>query len=727
MGVIDTIKRAFARSDTPRDPGGGDEIAMVTARPADLTSGTSYQPAQMLQKVMRLSKWVAVAVKRNSAAVAAVPLRVYRVAPKGGQLRTAKIGKTQVKRLEAWAGRRALKSFGTYKEGWEEVIDDRHPLVMLLSNANKQVNGYELLESLQMFMELTGNGYWAKTNYANGLPTELWNLFPQFCEVKPNEDGSIKGYRYGRPNREIMYKPEMVAHFKFPNPLDPFYGLSPLDACLQEADLSKELTTFAQSFLSRGIVGGANVFMPGAHKDVLEEARRECEQKYAGADKAGRWRFWRGPKEMRVEYAPQLDKNPILRDSEDAARNVIAAAFDLPVGLLNMEERSLANGKVVAPHWQLLSIKPRCQRMEDKINEDLVNEFREVLNDPTLIVCFDNPVEEDRAALVLEVTTLAGNKPLITEDEGRGKLGMPPFTPAQKDEMREGQQTSADPFSQDGKPYEPKEKADSAKSALWHGDGHDPDVATKKLPKPVLSIARALAEQLSKVFSGYASKYANQVSAPGLVVETGQAFDRSMVATIAELLDVPISSVYLEGFNGEVPQLNAHDSDIRRMEALSHDATEFLDGYKIRVADSVTQTYEGRIRSIIQSGLREGQSAGEIAQQIRATVPNEAPAAALRIARAETSRALNAGKDQAWQDSQIVDQKEWLLSGNPCHVCRAIHAKHRFAKVGEPFVKKGEVVAGRVMDYGNVEGGDGHPNCSCGVGAVFVKAIENAR
>ena len=90
-------------------------------------------------------------------------------------------------------------------------------------------------------------------------------------------------------------------------------------------------------------------------------------------------------------------------------------------------------------------------------------------------------------------------------------------------------------------------------------------------------------------------------------------------------------------------------------------------------------------------------------------------------------RAYAHGKDNAAAASGVVTKREWLLSGNPCKVCRAVHEDHKFAKVGEPFVKKGTVVAGKVMDYSDVWGSDAHPNCSCGVGLVFVNAIEKER
>ena len=394
------------------------------------------------------------------------------------------------------------------------------------------------------------------------------------------------------------------------------------------------------------------------------------------------------------------------------ARNIIAACFDIPVGLLNMEERSLANGEVVAPHWQLMSIRPRVQRLEDKINEDLTPDFREALNDPTLLVVFENPVDEDREKIVLQVSTLAGGKPLITQDEARAQLGMPPLTPEQKEELAPPEPT--DPFSGGG-------GKDSQSKALWHGDGHAHvwDIETKddKVPSITRSM-RVMAEALTRIFRSFASTYANAPIGPGLAMDI--AITRRLTLGVFDAIEEPLNAILLGGYNRGVDDVNSKaDLDMARREAFAANAVEAIDDYRLVLSNAVTQTYEGRVRSVIQAGLKQGANPNEIAQAVRTTIPNEAPASADRIARTETSRALNKGKDMAYADSGIVTIREWLLSGDPCKVCREVHAKYRFAKVGEPFVKKGTVVAGKVMDYADIMGGDAHPQCSCGVSAVI--------
>jgi len=721
--VVET-KRAGGSLYPSRSLLSGDDIVAVTARPSDLQTGTRYQQIKQMELILRYGKWVRVAASRNASAVASVPLRVFRVAPKsGGMLRSRPLDNLEIKRIAKTGGSIARKSFGNYREGWEEVTDDRHPLVMLLGQANNQVNGFELIESLQLFLELAGDGFWWKDFGPQGYPIALWNLFPQYCEIVPNPNGSIGFYNYGRPETKRRIPPRECVHFKFPNPHDPLYGLAPLAGCIEEADISVKLSVFATAFLDNGVVGGANVFLPFATKDQAEETRLEHDALYSGPRRANRTRFWRG-KEVRVEYPPQTDKNPILESSENMARNLIAAAFDLPVGLLNIEEKSLANGKVVAPHWQLLSIKPRCQRLEDKLNEDLVPDFREALNDPTLIVCFDNPVDEDRAAMVLEVTTLAGKKPLITQDEARGQLGLPPLTAAQKAELEPPEPTM--PGDKGDKPA--KKPSNSAKSLLWHGDAGNEDAVTKKLPKTVTFVLHELADALADIFKAFAPAYAANPSMPGLGVSLDVR--GALVSQVFDALQSPIAKTFIGGYNEAVDEVNKSKTrrePMAEMEALTLDAQEFLKTHTLDLSNAVTQTYEGRIRAILQSTIAEGGSIGDASVRIRTLVPDESPAAAARIARTETMRAYAHGKDNAAAASGVVTKREWLLSGNPCKVCRAVHDDHKYAKVGEPFVKKGTVVAGKVMDYSDVWGSDAHPNCSCGVGLVFVNEIEKER
>lgn len=722
MGIIANIKRAVAayRQAPLRS---GDDIAMVTARPSDLSAGTRYRQLEQLQLIFKYGKWVRVAASRNASAVAAVPIRVYRQSTGKNGLRTAKLSEHQTKRLTEDSGRFARKSFGTYRTGWEEITDTRHPLVALLGQANSEVNGYELIESCQLFMELAGNAFWWKEPGTQGYPRALWNLFPQYCEVVPDSTGAVSFYNYGRPEQKRRIDPSECMHFKFPSPFDPYYGHSPLAACFEEAEISDKLSLFAKGFLDNGIVGGANVFAPGLPKDQSEELQRELERKYSGPVQANKWRIWRA-KDMRVEYPPQLDKNPIMAESENMARNMIAAAFDLPVGLLNMEERSLANGKVVAPHWQLLSIKPRCQRLEDKINENLVPDFRAALGDDSLIVAFDNPVAEDRQALVLEVTTLAGGKPIITQDEARAQLGLAPLTPEQKEELKPPAQP--DPWGMGGDGggtggTNDDSQRDGAKALMWSGDPHDHEHGTKKLPKVVQLSAAQLSAALNRIFNAFVPQYAANPVNSGLGLEA--SIGNAMKAEVYRATEVPMVDVFLHGFNEGVDAINDRGGEMERADALTQDAQKFLDGYRIKLADRVVQTYEGRIRAILQTTLREGGTVQTAAAQIRTQVPVEAPYAALRIARTETNRAMNAGKDEAAKESPdgLIVGKEWLLSGNPCKVCKAIAEQHKYAKIGEPFVKRGTMVAGKVMDYGDVDGGDGHPNCSCQVGYVYAK------
>lgn len=690
----------------------GNEISAVTARPSDLTTGTRYRQIEQIQLIFRYKKWVKVAASRNASAVAAVPLRVYRVKPaRGSVLRGVPVNQTQAQRLRRDSGRVACKHFAL-REGWEEVTDDRHPLVKVLNTANPECNGFELIEFCQLNMELGGNGYWSEVYGRERYPVELWNLYTQYTEIRPDDSGVVQFYNYGRPENKIAIKADTVTHFKFPNPFEPYYGLAPLAACVEEADLSSKMSEFSQSFLDNGAVPGAVVFLPVSTKDVREQVRQEFDAKYAGTKNTGKVHIISG-KDTRVEYPKMDGLQPVLTESEKTVRDTIAACFDMPVGLLNMEEKSLANGKVVIPHWQLIAIKPRCQRLEDKINDKLAPKFREALNDPTLIVAFDNPVDSDEDATAKQINMLTGGKPVMTQNEARAKMGLPPMSDDGADDLLPVIQV--DPNKQPPGEDKPPGKGDSASKSMWQV-AHDHEC--KSLPRAILATVRQMADTLARIFNSFATEYAANPNA--VMMGVNLEITREMVAEIFGAVEEPIATTFLFGFNAGVQQIQEQaDYERALMEALSKPAVDFLSGYRLRLANEVTQTYEGRIRAIVQTGITEGNTLPQISATIRAQVPVQSPAAANAIARTETSRALNRGKDMAYQESLITQEREWLLSGNPCKVCRAIHKDYRVAKVGEPFVKKGTVVAGVALDYSDVWGGDAHVQCSCGVAPII--------
>lgn len=130
-----------------------------------------------------------------------------------------------------------------------EIIDD-HPLCRVLNKkANELETGQIFRKRLSAQVSLSKPGAFVEKTYSNGgTIKELHLLPPSRVEIMPGEPGTgvlIDHFRLTKRNggyREI--DPKNVLWFRDPHPLDPYSGVTPLEA----AGLSVELDYFARLY-----------------------------------------------------------------------------------------------------------------------------------------------------------------------------------------------------------------------------------------------------------------------------------------------------------------------------------------------------------------------------------------------------------------------------------------------------------------------------------------------
>ncbi len=118
-----------------------------------------------------------------------------------------------------------------------------HPLCRLLDNPNPWLTAWELWYLTVVYLELTGNTFWYVANYtASGEPGEIWVVPTPWVKVIPDADTFVRGYEVTPPGGKAeLFTPQEIVHLKYPNPLDPHYGLSPLQANALTIDANTEL------------------------------------------------------------------------------------------------------------------------------------------------------------------------------------------------------------------------------------------------------------------------------------------------------------------------------------------------------------------------------------------------------------------------------------------------------------------------------------------------------
>ena len=274
---------------------------------------------------------------------------------------------------------------------YQEV--ENHPFWDLWRKVNPEMNAFDLLEITQIFLDLTGNAYWYIVLNKLNKPVEIYPLPTQRVKILLSESGSkqrISGYRLTAGSGNIDFTIDEILHFKYPNPLNEFYGLSPLQAMIYAVGENDLAHQFGYNVLRNQAVPG-NIFTAEEWVDteMLKLAKEEIKTEYEGVKRAGKTMILKGIKPTKVGLSPMeinfLEGRKFLMEE-------ILAIYGVPktkIGMGDLVNRAVADALDYT--FQKETILPRLKRIENKINEKLLP-----LWDKSLIVEFESPVPEDR-------------------------------------------------------------------------------------------------------------------------------------------------------------------------------------------------------------------------------------------------------------------------------------------------------------------------------------------
>ena len=224
-----------------------------------------------------------------------------------------------------------------------EAERDTHPLLDLMRRPNPRQDGAAFLDAVAAHLMLAGNAYLE----AVALPgdgasvRELYALRPDRMKVVPGPDGWPQGYEYTVGGNTVRFdqaaaQPPILQLALF-NPLDDYYGLSPLEAAASAVDLHNAAARWNKALLdnaarpSGALVydgeGGAPLSEP-----QFERLKGELERQYQGTANAGRPLVLEGG----LDWKPMAlsPKDMDFLEAKHAAAREIALAFGVPPMLL---------------------------------------------------------------------------------------------------------------------------------------------------------------------------------------------------------------------------------------------------------------------------------------------------------------------------------------------------------------------------------------------------------
>ena len=306
---------------------------------------------------------------------------------------------------------------------------DTHPLLDLLARPNPRQDGAALMESIAAYLLLAGNAYVeavAIAGESGGTVRELYALRPDRMKVVPGPDGWPQAYDYTVNGAAVRFdqsaaQPPILQLTLF-NPVDDYYGLSPLEAAATAVDTHNAAATWNKALLDNAARPSGALVYAGPDGLILadqqfERLKKELELQYQGSANAGRPLLLEGGLDWKPMSLSPKDMD--FMEAKHAAAREIALAFGVPPMLLAIPgDNTYSNYQEANRVFWRQSVLPLAARIGAALTQWLSPSFGEGL---TLAVDTDRieALSPDRAALWERVT----KAPFLTVNEKRAATG----------------------------------------------------------------------------------------------------------------------------------------------------------------------------------------------------------------------------------------------------------------------------------------------------------------
>lgn len=309
-------------------------------------------------------------------------------------------------------------------------VDD-HPYLDLINRPNPGQSGDDWWRMRMSYLHIAGDNYDELVEGANGKPAELWVLRPDRVTILKGKTGLPAAYEYKVGNEKpIRFEADVVTgesairHIRFFNPLDDWYGMSPIAAAAYGVDQHNASMTWVQALLQNSARPSGALTVEsdegGLSEQEYDRLKAEIEHQYSGPANAGRPMLLEGGlKWIPMGFSPE--DMEILKTREAAARD-ISLALGVPPLLLNIPgDNTYSNYREARLGFYEDTILPLLGYQTQELNEWLSPKFggaKLVPNKDKIEAIADKRVKQ---------WEMADNSDDLTLDESREMKGLPPI------------------------------------------------------------------------------------------------------------------------------------------------------------------------------------------------------------------------------------------------------------------------------------------------------------
>ncbi len=334
---------------------------------------------------------------------------------------------------------KAMASIPLVVKQGDAIAGPEHPLVKLLARPNPRTTKARMVHQLVAFRLITGNTYLEKlgpgTPEQHLPPTQLW-VWPPY-DIRPiiGPDGGILpiGYGFDDGKTKVGWEVDFltgrscILHWMTFNPLNPWFGMSPIESMSRSVDQRNSADEWNQAMLQNSCEPSGVIMSEETMTDAqVKSLTDQLENRYMGPGNAKRPMILGGnAKWMQVALSP---KDMDWLEGKNVASRDIAGAFGVPTQVIPIQgDQTFANFE-----------QARLALWEDTViplgmdlTEELTHFFAEDFPGATVHMDLDKiPALASRRA---EKWLTAQNSTFISTDEKRELVDREPIEDSQGD------------------------------------------------------------------------------------------------------------------------------------------------------------------------------------------------------------------------------------------------------------------------------------------------------
>lgn len=567
------------------------------------------------------------------------------------------------------------------EEGTEEI--EIHPLLSLIKRPNNSMGQAKFIETAISNLLISGNSfvYGAGPDDLNKPPLKLYTLRPDCVSIKEGALlDEVEYYEYYDEKRKIVIPPERMLHLKLYNPLNNWYGMSPLIAAALNVDHKNTGVTWNYQLIKNGARPQGALATDQTLSDAQYNNLKAMLDEHSGSAKVGRPLLLEGGlhwEELSINPKDMDWLSGIKLDTRE-----IAIAFGVPPQLVgDNENMTYSNYQEARKALYQETAIPLMKWIRDELNVWLTPKY----GDQSLFLDINTDdidvLQEDREK-AWERVGKAVDRGILDRNEARDALGYErkpdkemdtiylPFSLAPisggKNEETNGEEGAEKNGQKKSLEFKGRRLIDSEekqikrwetkKRGIW-------DPFESKWKKELKVYFKKQKEEVIKNFTGKKA-----------AIRESDLFDHEEWDRILIRLTSPLLTKIIEAGIED----SANELGITVIWGVfNRRAGKWVEnecGTKIK---GINDTTLKNLRDTLSKGMEAGEGINDLANRIEEVFDKATGYRSENIARTETIRAFREGNLELWEESDVVELVEWwtALDERVCDECMALHGQ----------------------------------------------------